>query len=140
MITKVVLFFLILSTWYGVTIFVAPEVASSVDRVLGIDGFSDSIRGSKIELEWAITDIPSIDEFKSWALDIQNKISVGVESTKDTIDTIRDWAQQAEDTYNKAKNTLDKARDTIDNINQRTQELWAAFSGTVESNTQVEVQ
>jgi len=144
MITKLVLFLMILTTWYGVSVFVAPEVASSIDKIIGLPGLSDNLRGTKENLEGAVTDIPSIEELKSWAVDIQKKISSGAEMTKDTIDSIRWWAQKVEETYNDAKETfddakqvLDSATDKISNIKQwldDVEALWNSITNVVNTD------
>lgn len=113
MIKKLVLLLVILMTSYGVSIFVAPGVASTIDNLIGMPWLSESLRGKKSLLEWAITDIPSINEVKSWALDFKEKFETWVSTTKDTIDSIRESAQTAEDTYNDVKDTYDELKDTF---------------------------
>lgn len=128
---KIILLFIILFTGFGVTIFVAPEVSSKLENLIGLDGLTDKIRWWKDVLDWVITDIPSIDEVVdgyetvlSGAKDVKNTLSDWVETTKETIDTIRWWAQKAEDTYNEAKETIDSAKQTFDDLSWKVQQIW----------------
>ena len=127
---KIILVLLIILVGYGLTIFLAPQISSTIDKFIGLDGFSESIRWGKEALDGAITDIPSFDEVidwyetaLSWAKDVKNTLSDGVETTKETIDTIRWWAQKAEDTYNEAKETIDSAKQTFDDLSWKVQEI-----------------
>lgn len=110
-------------TLYGISVFLFPNIAANIDFFMWVPGLSDSIRGSKVNIDAAVTNIPSVSEFKSWALDIKNKVVGGVETTKDTIDTIRWWAQQVEqaysgalDTYNNLKGTLEDAQEKVEQV------------------------
>lgn len=118
MIKKLLLLCVLLGTWYWVSVFAAPQFASTVDNLIWIPGLSDTIRGKKAVLDGAITDIPSVNEVKSWALDFKEKFEDGITSTKDTIDSIRQWAEKAEDTYNSAKETYDELKETFSGAKQ----------------------
>jgi len=129
MFVKLILILLIPTVWYWVTVFAAPELASKIDNLVWMPWFSDQIRGTKDNIDWAITDIPSIDEFKSWALDIKEKFSDWVTTTKDTIDSIRGWAQTVEDTYNDAKDTFEDAKAVFEDAWEKVNQLkWVVDS------------
>lgn len=120
---KLISLVILILALYGVSVFLAPDIASKIDELVGMSGLSETIRWSKENIDTTITNIPSASEFKSWALDIKDKVINGVETTKDTIDTIRSWAQQVEDaysgaldTYNSLKWTLENAQDKIEQI------------------------
>jgi predicted nuclease with TOPRIM domain len=121
--TNIIALIILIFSSYWVCVFAAPEIASKIDSLIGISWFSESIRGTKTNLDSVITDIPSASEFKSWAIDIKDKVTGWVEATKDTIDTIRSWAQQVEeaysgalDTYNDLKGTLEEAQEKVEKI------------------------
>ncbi len=111
------------------TVFIAPETASKIDSIVGLPGFSENLRWVKDNFDSAITDIPSVDEFKSWALDIKDKFTDGVETTKDTIDSIRDGAQKVENTYNDAKETFEDAKWVFEDATEKVNDLkWVVDS------------
>ncbi len=138
MFVKLILILLIPTVWYGVTVFAAPETASKIDSIIWIPGFSDKIRGSKENFDNVITDIPNLNEFKSWALDLKETVIDGVATTKDTIDTVRWWAQKVEETYNQAVDTYDSTKDALDEANRKITEFqwllngWASASGSTQ--------
>ena len=117
------MFFVILIVSYGATVFVSPWLASSIDSVLWISGFSETLRGGKETFDGAITDIPSLNEVRSWALDAKEKFLEWVDTTKETIDSVRGGAQKAEETYNDAKETFDSAKNTFDSAKQTFDDL-----------------
>jgi len=116
MFLKLILILLIPTVWYGVTVFTAPKTASKIDAMIWISWFSENFRGTKVNFDSVITDIPSLNEFKSWALDIKDTVVDGVATTKDTIDSVRGWAQKIEETYN-------DARDVVEGINGKVTEI-----------------
>lgn len=139
-IIKIFLVGIIIITWYAVSIFLAPEIASSIDRIIGVPGLSESIRGWKNTLDWAITDIPNLEEFKSGALDIKTKISEGIGTTKETIDQIRSGAQKVQDGYVEAKNTYDSVKESlswavqsVNDIKNAADSFSESFSGSAEN-------
>lgn len=128
MIVKIILILLIPTVWYGVTVFASPETAAKIDSLVWLPWFSDNIRGSKANLDAVITDIPSLNEFKSWALDIKDSVIDWVATTKDTIDSVRWWAQKVEDTYNQAVDTYDSTKDAIDEANRKITEFQSLLN------------
>jgi methyl-accepting chemotaxis protein len=122
-ITKLFLLFLIWVTGYSVTVFIAPELATNIDNIIGFPGLSDNIKESKLLLDTAITDIPDIQEIRSWAVDLGAKISDGIDTTKETIDTIRSGAQKAGESYNSAKDTIDGVKQTLSGATQTVSEI-----------------
>lgn len=128
MIVKIILILLIPTVWYGITVFASPETASKIDNLIWLSGFSENIRGTKSNLDTAITDIPSINEFKSWALDIKDTVIDGVSSTKETIDSVRWGVQKVEETYNQAVDTYDSTKDAIDEANRKITEFQSLLN------------
>ena len=129
MFTKLILILLIPAVWYGLTVFTSPELASRIDALVWLPGFSENLRGAKNNFDTAITDIPSVSEIKSGALDIKESFTDGVETTKGTIDSIRDGAQQVENTYNDAKETFEDAKEVFDDAAGKVDELkWVVDS------------
>jgi len=107
-----------LLVFYGVSIFMLPSVASTIDNLIGKPWLSDTLRWKKVMFDGVITDIPSINEVKSGAVDLKDKFTTWVDTTKDTIDSIREWAQKAEDTFNDAKETYEDLKDTFDDTKE----------------------
>ena len=128
---KIISLFILLWALYGVSVFLMPDVSNSVDTALWFPGFSESIRGTKTNLDAAITDIPSAWEFKSGAIDIKDRVVDWVEATKDTIDTIRSWAQQVEETYNDALGTYNELKWTLEWAKDKVEQIqWVVESVT----------
>lgn len=128
---KIILFLLIILVGYGLTVFLAPQVSNTIDKIIGIEWFSDSIRWWKEVFDEVITDIPTVGDVLdgyesalSGARDVKTTIEGWVETTKDTIDTIRWWAQKAEETYNDAKDTINDAKETFDDLSWKVQQIW----------------
>lgn len=95
---------------YGMLCFIAPSVASTLDKVIGIPGLSDTIRWKKSQIDESITNVSSISEFTSGAMDAKDSIINGVEVTKEKIDTVRQWAQKIEETYEDTKETIEDVK------------------------------
>lgn len=126
-------------TWYTISVFLAPEIASSIDKLIWKPGLSESIRGGKSTFDALITDIPNAQEFKSGAVDIGEKITDGIDTTKETIDQVRSGAQKVEETYNQAKDTYDSVKEslsgatqTLKDINDTVNSVSNSFSGTLQ--------
>ena len=131
--TKLIALIILVFSWYGVCVFAAPEIASKIDSLIGVPWFSESIRGSKTNLDSVITDIPSAWEFKSGALDIKDKVIEWIEVTKDTIDSIRSWAQQVEHAYSGALETYNQLKWNLEDAQEKMQKI----QGVVESVSQL---
>lgn len=129
LLTKIILLLVILGTLYLLSVFLKPEIARSIDSIIGVNGLSETIRGSKEQTDELITNMPSVEEFKSGAIDIQEKIVDGIHEAKDTIDTIRSGAQKAEDTYHEAKETYNSLKSTLSGATQKIGQI----QGVVES-------
>jgi methyl-accepting chemotaxis protein len=129
----------LLTAVYILCVFTLPQVAESIDTLIGKPGLSEKIRGGKSTFDTVVTDIPSVQEFKSGAADISTKISGGIDTTKDTIDTIRSWAQKVEETYNGAKEKYDSLRESYEGLQESlswaTQTIWE-ISGALETVNQ----
>jgi len=114
MLLKFILISVIIITSYGATVFLNPSLASNIDSTIGLHWFSEKLRWGKENFDNAITDIPSLNEVRTWALDAKEKFLEGVDTTKETIDSVRGWVQKAENTYNEARETMDQAKETFD--------------------------
>lgn len=126
MLKKITSFVLILATLYVLAVFFMPDISKKVDNTFWLNGLTDSIKGTKTVLDWAITDIPSIDEFKSGAVDIQRTVSDGINTTKQTIDTVREGTQKVTETYNQAKDTYETVQQTLSGASEQLNQIqWA---------------
>jgi len=127
---KILFLLLILLVLYVVSIFLKPEVASSIDNMLGMPWFSENIRNGKDFFDSSMTNT-SMWEFRSWALDIKDKFVEWVSTTKDTIDDIRWWAQAVEDTYNSAIETYNELKWTLEDWKEKVEQIqWVINSVT----------
>ncbi|MCD5375144.1 hypothetical protein LR010_01690 [Candidatus Gracilibacteria bacterium] len=126
---KLLSLIILISALYGVSVFLAPNIATKIDSLIGVPGLSDNIRGSKEAIDSTVTNIPSVSEFKSGAIDIKDKVADGVETTKDTIDTIRSGAQKVEETYNGAVDTYNDLKGTLEDAQEKVEQI----QGVVES-------
>ena len=114
---KKILWLIILCvTTYGVLIFLKPEITDWIEKTLWFSWFWEKLRWDLWFINQTVTDIPSIWEFQSWAIDIKNKVTHWIQTTKDTIDTVRSTLSWAEDTYNKARDVITETTQTIDKI------------------------
>jgi methyl-accepting chemotaxis protein len=108
---------------YGVSVFLLPGVATKIDILIWMPGLSDAIKGSKSTIDSTVTNIPSIKEFKSWAIDIKDKVVDWVEMTKETIDTIRSWAQKVEETYDTALDTYNNLKGSLEDAQEKVEQI-----------------
>ncbi len=135
---KKILWLIILCvTIYGILIFIQPEITDWIEDVLWFSGFWDKVRGNLWTINETVTDIPSISEFQSWAIDIRNKVTDWIQTTKDTIDTVRSTLSWAEDTYNKAKDVITETTETIDKIKGTLDDvewLWDSIKWTINTD------
>mgnify|MGYP001944505610 CR=1 FL=1 len=126
---KIISLCILLIAAYGVSVFMFPTVSSTIDDMIWVTGLSESIRGSKSDIDSTITNIPSASEFKSGAMDIKEIVVDWVVTTKDTIDTIRWWAQQVEETYNDAVDTYNDLKGTIEEAQEKVEQVqWVVES------------
>lgn len=126
---KKLLWLIILGTTaYGIMIFMKPDITNWIESVLWFEWFWDDVRSKLWFINNTVTDIPSISEFQSWALDLKNKVTDWIQSTKDTIDTVRSTLSWAEDTYNKAKDVITETTQTIDKIKWTLDDVGALWN------------
>lgn len=116
MIKKILLWFLILIILYGLSVFLFPNIASTIDSIVGAPWFSEKFRGGKESFDTAITDIPQLEEVKDTFVD-------GVGTTKEKIDTIRSGAQKAQETIEEGKQTFSDAKEVFDDASAKVDQL-----------------
>lgn len=121
---KLFLIILILLVFYWISIFVAPEKTSKIEGMIWFWGITESVRWGKENFDSVITDIPSLNEVQSGAIDAKDKFLDWVDKTKQTIDTVRWGAQKVESTYNDAKETYEGAKETFDQTKETLNQLW----------------
>lgn len=129
---------------YILLIFLSPETSSKIESLLWFSWTTDKIHSFKKTFDWAITDVPSAQEFKSWAIDIWNTLKWSLDTTKSKIDSVRStlsWAQDSLnstlDTFDTAVETVKNAKETVDGLNEKTdslKNLWEAIKWTVNTN------
>jgi len=142
MLTKIISLLILISVWYWVTVFVAPEIASKIDTAVGFPGFSENITWVKSNIDGIVTDIPSVAEFKSGALDIKDTVTNGVATTKETIDSIRGGAQKVESTYNDARDVVENINGKVTDIKNTLDDvgaLWNSISNVVNTDLVEEI-
>lgn len=94
-------------------VFLAPDVTKSIEGFVWISGTTDQIRWFKDSFDDVVTDIPSVAEFKSWAIDIWNTVKGWLDTTKEKIDDVRVTLSGAQDTFHNAIDTIDSTIDTV---------------------------
>lgn len=124
MIIKIILIIVLVLSLYIAFLFVSPATVSQIDDIIWIPGLSERIKWGKESFDAIVTDIPSIGEVQSGALDAKKKFLDGVDSTKETIDSVRGGAQKVESTYNEAKESFDQAKETFDTVKGTIDDLW----------------
>lgn len=142
---KILLFLLCLVILYGLTIFLAPEISSRLEKTIWFSWTTDSIRNFKSQFDDVVTDIPSVDEFKTGAEDVKNTLQDWLNTTKWKIDSVRSTFSWAQDTINETFDTIDwaietvkNARETVDDLSKKTeslQNLWDILQWSV--NTEI---
>lgn len=144
MLKNIFLFILIFFVLYILSIFKAPDLASSIEQSLGIQWFNAFVINFKETFDDIVTNFPTQDELKnayetaqSWALEFKDNFENWLNITKDKIDTIRETLSWAEDTISDIKENIDAAKDfydanswtiddiknTIDTISEISQEI-----------------
>lgn len=113
---------------FVLTVFKAPDLAKSISELAGFPNLPANIISIKTTFDWVITDIPTKEELEnqynealSWAIELKGKIVDWVQSTKNTVDDLREtmsWAEQKiediKETYNDAKEFVDEAGKKIE--------------------------
>ncbi|NDK09582.1 DUF3450 domain-containing protein [Candidatus Gracilibacteria bacterium] len=138
MIKKILLLFVVLTVLYALSIFIFPSVTAKIDSLLGMPGFSESIRGKKTQFDTIVTNpdvgvLPnSYSDTLSGARDVQNKFNDGVESTKNTIDGFRGQAQEMQGTIEKGKEQIESIKRVYDEASGTYIEIKTLIDGTQE--------
>jgi len=94
-------------------VFNAPILANNIAKILWIWTINNKIIELKDYLNKNSTNIPSRDEFISWAIDIKNNVINWVDSTKEKIDSIRITLSWAESKYNNIKKWYDNVQEFV---------------------------
>ena len=123
MIKKIFWTILLLITLYILSIFKAPSIAQNIEDFLGIKWFNEFIINFKKTLDGSATDIPSKDEFLSWATDIKDKLINWIGTTKEKIDSVRYSLWEIEDTAEEIKNTYDEAKKFVQETEEKIEEV-----------------
>ena len=148
MIKNIFLLIVILVAGYMVIVFQSPQLASNIEKTIGIEWIGNQIREFKNTTDSIVTDVPSREEFEkayeeiyTWALEWKETIQDWAEKTKDAIDTVRETVSWAQDTYNEIKEGIDDAVEFIDSNSWKIKEAkeliqWVSDLTTVQSTTQ----
>ena len=134
---KIFWIIVLLVTVYGIAIFMKPAITDKIESTLWFEGFWEKLRWNLGFINKTVTDIPSLSEIQSWALDIRDKVADWIQTTKDTIDTVRSTLSWAENTYNKAKDVFDETTQTIDKLKwtlNDVEKLWDSIKWAVNTN------
>jgi len=122
---KIVLFLLIVFVLYTLAVFQFPEFADSFGNKIGLESYNNFVRSFKSTMDKTSTNIPSLDEAKnaydqtlSGANALKDTFIDGVNTTKTTIDTIRETASGVQDTYNKTVETITTVKQTVDGVTE----------------------
>lgn len=123
MIKKLLLLILSILVLYGVLVFLAPKISSSVESFVWIPGITEKIHSSKEDFDNIVTNVPSKQEFKSWAIDISDTIKWGLDSTKDKIDNVRVTLSWAQNTIDETFDNIDQAVETVKEVKEVVEKL-----------------
>lgn len=128
MLKKIFWWFILIVILFILSIFKAPDLAKSISWVIWFPNLSINIYEFKWRFDTAVTNIPTKEELEfkynetlSGAIELKWKIIDWVQTTKETVDDLREtlsWAEQKiedlKDTYNDAKEFVDEASKKID--------------------------
>lgn len=125
-------------------VFLAPDITKTIEGAVWLSGTTDEIRSFKDSFDDIVTDIPSVAEFKSWAIDIGNTVKWWLDSTKEKIDDVRVTLSWAQDTFNNTMDTIDStietvkwAKDSVQKFNESNEwlmKLWDSIKWTVNTD------
>ena len=118
-------------------VFKAPEVAKSIANVTGFPNLPDKILSFKWSYDTVVTDIPSKQELSdkynstlSWALELKENILNWVDSTKETVDSLRETMSWAEQTIEDLKDAYSEAKVFIDDAGKKIEETKKIIEDT----------
>lgn len=121
MLKKIFWWMIVLIILFVLTVFKAPDLANSIAELAGFPNLPTNIISIKSTFDWAVTDIPSQSELEehynealSWAIIIKWQIIDGVQTTKDTVDDLRETLSWAEQKIEDIKETYDDAKEFVD--------------------------
>lgn len=129
MLKKITSLFLLLATLYILAVFFVPSASQTVDTLIGKPWLTQNIQNIKKIFDGSVTDIPSVSEFKSGAVDIQQKFTQWVDTTKQTIDTVREWVQKVEEGYTQIQDTYWAIQESLSGASDQIQKI----QGTIDS-------
>jgi len=122
---------------FVLSVFKAPDVASSVAAMFGYPDLPTKIISIKWRYDTVVTDIPSQEELKnqynstlSWALELKENIINWVNTTKDKVDSIRESMSWAEQKIDDLKDTYDDAKEFIDETWKKIEETKKIIEDT----------
>lgn len=137
MIKKIFWFIVILFVLFILSVFKAPEVAKSIANVAGYPNLPDKILLFKWTYDTVVTDIPSQEELKnqynstlSWALELKENILNWVDSTKQTVDSLRETMSWSEQTIEDLKDAYWEAKVFIDDAGKKIEETKKIIEDT----------
>lgn len=113
MLKKILLLVPCLIILYLVTVFMSPKISSTLEWSLWVPGTTEKIQQWKEKFDDIVTNVPSREEFKSWALDISNTLKGWLDTTKEKIDNVRSTLSWAQDGINETFDKIDTAVETV---------------------------
>ncbi len=144
MIKKILWFLLIFVVLYILAIFKAPVLADSIEDLLKINWFNQTVRDFKTSLDNIYTNLPSkeqvIDTYNktlSWANELKEKAWSWTKQLKESIDNVRLSISWSVDKYEWIKNDIietkqkmDQTVDTIKSTSEAIGEFWENIKNT----------
>jgi methyl-accepting chemotaxis protein len=130
---------------FVLTIFKAPDLAKSISELAGFPNLPANIISIKSTFDWVVTDIPTKEELEkqytealSWAVELKGKIVDWVQSTKDTVDDLRETMSWAEQKIEDIKDTYNDAKDFVDNASKKIEETKKIIEDTTKVINEVQ--
>lgn len=127
---KILLLILSVFIIYALLVFLSPETSSKIEEMFGFSGTTDKIRNIKTQFDTTVTDVPSPQEVKSWALDIRDSLKNGLDLTKWKIDSVRSTLSWAQESFNETMDTIDTTIETVKSAKEavdKFSEKWDAL-------------
>jgi len=134
MMKKILLSIFILFIWYILLIFIAPNIAWSIEKFLWINWFNTNIIETKEKLDKKSINIPSTDKLLSWAIDIKNTIINWANTTKEKIDTVRETLSWVQNTYNDVKDWYNNTKTFINSNSWKINKIKTVINNVTELN------
>ena len=99
-------------------------MSQKIDTTLGIWWLSETLRGTKEQVDFVSTD--GVNSVIQWATQFRDDARWVIDSTKETIDTVREQAARAEETIWEVQESIENMRGVYESTTQSIEDIsWS---------------